>query len=63
MGWGSLENFAAYALPVLLPRGRPLTEGDGSYRGITGREILFWATQILLVEIRSGFGEPEGKVL
>lgn len=51
MGWGSLENFSAYALPVLPPRGRALKERDGSYRGMTGREILFWAAQILLVEI------------
>lgn len=37
--------------PTNSPRGRALKERDGSYRGMTGREILFWAAQILLVEI------------
>lgn len=46
MEWGSLENFIAYAPPVLSSRGRPLKEGNGSCG-----EILFGAAQILLVEI------------
>lgn len=48
---GESGDFASYALPVLPPKGRALKERDGSYRGMTGREILFGATQILLVEI------------
>ena len=51
MGWRSLENFAACALTVLPPRGRPLREGNGSCRGMTGREILSGAAQMVLVEI------------
>lgn len=51
MGWRSLENFAACALTVLPPRGRPLREENGSCRGMTSREILSGAAQIVLVEI------------
>lgn len=51
MAWRSLENFAAYALPLLPPRDRVLKEGDGSCRDMTGGEILFGATQVFLVEI------------
>lgn len=51
MVWESMENFAVCALPVLLPRGKLLKEGNCSCRGMTGREVLLGAAQILLVEI------------
>lgn len=36
-----------------------MKEGDGSFRGFTGRNDFLGAIQVLLVEIWSGFGEPE----
>ena len=54
MVWESMENFAVCALPVLLPRGKLLKEGNCSCRGMTGREVLLGAAQILLLRFDLG---------